>query len=75
MPSLQVKLLDSVVSLTALHHANLPKAKAEIERVAKPNAGIAISFLKQAKSFPLAKRLFSNFKEFDSEKDKVFVRQ
>ena len=64
---------DSVISLTALHHADLEKAVAEIERVSKPNAGIVISFFKRAKNFNLAKKLFSKFRKFDSEKDLIFV--
>ena len=65
---------DSVISLTALHHADLEKAVAEIERVAKPNAGIAISFFKRAKNFDIAKRLFAGFRKIDSEKDLIFVK-
>ncbi len=65
---------DCVVSLTALHHADLPKAKVEMERVAKENAGIAVSFFKRAKTFPLAKRLFKGFTEIDSEEDLIFVK-
>lgn len=65
---------DSLVSLTALHHANLGKAKAEIDRVSKKNAKIVISFFKRAKNFDEAKRLFKGFREIEEEKDIVFVR-
>ncbi|MFA4855052.1 MAG: class I SAM-dependent methyltransferase [archaeon] len=65
---------DSVVSITALHHADLAMAKKEILRVSKPNACIAISFFKRAKNFALAKKLFSPLKQFDSEKDLIFVK-
>ncbi len=65
---------DSVISLTALHHADLEQAVAEIERVSKPNAKIAISFFKRAKNFVLAKRLFEGFHKIDSEKDLIFIR-
>jgi len=65
---------DSVVSITALHHSNLVQAKAEIARIAKPGAKIAISFFKRAASFQEAKRLFSNLKQIDSEKDLIFAK-
>ena len=65
---------DSVVSLTALHHADLANAKKEIFRVARPNACIAISFFKRARNFSEAKRLFSALKQIDSEKDVIFVK-
>ncbi len=65
---------DSIISLTALHHADLEKANAEMERVAKGNAAIAVSFFKRAGNFEQAKALFKGFKEIDSEKDLVFVR-
>ncbi len=65
---------DSVISLTALHHADLEKAMAEIERVSKPNSCIAISFFKRAKNFNIAKRLFAGFRKIDSEKDLIFIR-
>ena len=64
---------DSVISLTALHHSDLKEAMAEIERVSKPNACIAISFFKRAKNFALAKNLFSKFRKIDSEKDLIFA--
>jgi len=68
------KSFDCVVSITALHHADLGKAKAELERVAKENASIAVSFFKRAQNFGPAKRLFSSFRQIDSEKDLVFAR-
>jgi ubiquinone/menaquinone biosynthesis C-methylase UbiE len=64
---------DAVVSVTALHHCGLSAAKKEIKRVAKKNAPVGISFFKRAKNFALAKRLFAEFDEIDSEKDTVFV--
>jgi len=66
---------DCIVSITALHHACLEKAKSEIERAAKKGAKIAISFFKRAKNFPEAEELFKDFKKFDSEKDMVFIKQ
>ncbi len=64
---------DSIVSVTALHHADLPRVREEIARVAKENASIALSFFKRAANFQDAKRLFSAFKKIDSEKDLLFV--
>jgi ubiquinone/menaquinone biosynthesis C-methylase UbiE len=66
---------DSVISLTALHHADLEKAWAEIERISKGDASIAVSFFKRAKNFPLARALFKGFREIDSGKDLLFVRE
>lgn len=66
---------DCVVSLTALHHADMERAREEIERVAKENAAIAVSFFKRTKAFQLAKRLFKGFTEIDSEEDLIFVKQ
>src|SRR3989344_5953345 len=43
------KTFDGIISLTALHHADLKKALKEIKRVAKKNAKIVISFLKKSK--------------------------
>ncbi|MDD5162924.1 MAG: class I SAM-dependent methyltransferase [Candidatus ainarchaeum sp.] len=67
-------IFDSVVSLTALHHSDLEIAFAEIMRVAKPNAKIAVSFLKQSKKIVLAKRLFRDFDCFEEAKDLVFAK-
>ena len=64
---------DSVISLTALHHANLKESMAEIERVSKPNASIAISFFKRGKNFNFAKTIFSKFRKINSEKDLIFA--
>lgn len=64
-----------IVSITALHHADLETANAEIGRVAKKNAKIAVSFFKRAKNFEEAKRLFSEWKQVDSEKDLIFAKQ
>ena len=66
---------DCIVSITALHHADLKKAKAEIERVSKEKATIAISFFKRAKNFPEAKRLFKGSREIEAEKDLIFVKE
>ncbi len=65
---------DSVVSLTALHHADLKQAKREIERVLKKEAVVAISFFKRAKNFSKARALFKGFREIDAGKDLLFAR-
>jgi len=65
---------DSIVSITALHHAGIEKAKSEIDRVAKPNACIALSFFKRSKKLGLAKALFKSFRQLDSEKDLIFFK-
>ena len=66
---------DCVVSLTVLHHTDLPKAIAEIERVAKPDAGIAISFFKRAKNFRQAERLFSGWRQIEAGADTIFLNK
>lgn len=66
---------DSIVSLTALHHADLEKAFSEIMRVAKPDAVIVVSFFKRAKSLCLAKKLFRDFECVDEGTDLVFIKQ
>ncbi|MBN2067949.1 MAG: methyltransferase domain-containing protein [Candidatus Diapherotrites archaeon] len=66
---------DSVISITALHHSNIEQAKPEIGRVSKENAAIAVSFFKRAANFGKARGLFKGFREIDSEKDLIFVKQ
>jgi ubiquinone/menaquinone biosynthesis C-methylase UbiE len=68
------RCFDSVVSLTALHHADLAKARAEIDRVSKPGACIAVSFFKRAKNFGEAVQLFKGFRKIDAGKDLLFAR-
>jgi len=65
---------DSVVSLTALHHADLTLAKAEIDRVSKKHAAIAVSFLKPSKKLALAKQAFKEFRQINQGKDLLFAR-
>lgn len=65
---------DSIISITALHHADLVKAKEEIARVAKQNAAIAVSFFKRARNFSQAAEIFHNFRQIDSEKDVIFIK-
>ena len=61
---------DVVVSVTALHHANLKKALKEIFRVAKKDAKIGITILKKSK---VDLGLFKDFKMIESEKDWIFI--
>ena len=65
------KTFDTVVSLTALHHANLEKAIIEIERVAKGSASIGISMLRKANR--IAKEL-EKWKTLKEEKDIIYLR-
>lgn len=70
------KTFDIIVSLTALHHAEPRKAVSEILRVAKKNAVILISILKQSPNLRIYKRLLlqSGFKDFDLGKDLEFIK-
>ncbi|MBN1941469.1 MAG: class I SAM-dependent methyltransferase [Candidatus Diapherotrites archaeon] len=63
---------DCVVSITALHHADLARAWSEIKRVAKPNARVAVSFFKRAGNIAKARELFHEFDVFEEEKDIIF---
>jgi len=71
------KTFDVVISITALHHADLTKALQEIKRVAKPNAQIALTLLKKTKDFPKRKKTmhqeFANVQEIDAKKDILFL--
>ena len=66
---------DCVVSITALHHADLERAFSEIQRVAKPNAKIGVSFFKRAANFPQAKRLFAGFECIEQKFDVIFLKK
>lgn len=68
------KSFDIIISITALHHANLTKAIKEIQRVAKPNSIIAISFLKKSKKLSEAKTLLNDYKIIEQEKDIIFIK-
>ena len=61
---------DTIISLTALHHANLAQALTEIYRVAKKDAVIGVTLPKHAKiDFTLLKA----FKKYKQEKDWIFI--
>jgi len=67
----------SVVSLTALHHADIDEALAEIKRVAKPDAVIVLTILKKSKeSSEMASKLKSELglKEIYHEKDIILIK-
>lgn len=70
-------VFGSVVSLTALHHADVGKTIKEIKRVAKPDAVLAFSILKKARDFKaIVKKLKLSFdlEEIDHEKDLILVK-
>lgn len=69
------KTFDTIISLTALHHTDLKQAIKEINRVAKNNGIIAISFLKKSKKLNQAKQLLKNYKQIEQEKDLIFIKQ
>jgi len=70
-------VFSSVVSLTALHHADIDKAIAEIRRVSRKDAVYAFTVLKKAKNVKsIVSKLISSFGllEIDEEKDIILVR-
>ncbi len=69
------KTFDIIISVTALHHTNLKQAIKEINRVAKPNSIIAISFLKKSKKLKQIKHLLKHYKQINSDKDIIFIKQ
>ncbi len=71
------RTFNSVVSLTALHHADIAKSISEIKRVAKPGAVFAFTILKKSKNFfRIVSELKSNFRleEIDQEKDLILIK-
>ncbi len=66
---------DIIISVTALHHTDITKAMQEINRVAKPNAQIAITLLNKAKNFQEINRLLTNYNKIQSKKDTIFVKK
>ena len=65
-------VFDSIVSLTALHHADIEKAFSEIQRVSGKEAKIAVSFFRRAKKLGEAKRIFRDFQSLEQAQDLVF---
>jgi ubiquinone/menaquinone biosynthesis C-methylase UbiE len=66
---------DCVVSITALHHADLHSALNEINRVLKEGGSLGLSFFKRAASSPLAQTLFSAFHRIDEKFDAIFLKK
>ncbi|MFH0936107.1 MAG: class I SAM-dependent methyltransferase, partial [Candidatus Woesearchaeota archaeon] len=64
------KIFDVIISVTALHHANLKLALKEIDRVAKKNAQISLTFLKKSKNKPNLK----NYKVIEEDKDLILFK-
>lgn len=70
------KTFDAVISVTALHHADIKKAVKEIKRVSKDNCKYAFTILKRSKKYDLIKKeLKKNFRlrEIDEERDCILV--
>ncbi len=65
---------DTIISITALHHSNLKQAIKEINRVAKPNAQIAISFLKRSKYLKEIQKLLKDYNQIEEDKDIIFIK-
>ncbi len=69
------KKFDVIISLTALHHANIEEALKEIKRVAKSDALIAVSFLKASKKLEEFRKVFKEkykTREIEEVKDMIF---
>lgn len=73
------RMFNTVISLTALHHCDLEKALREIKRVARDDATIAISFLKQSQKLQEFEQLFATIigssKKIDAEKDFIYIKR
>ena len=71
------KTFDGIISLTALHHCDLEQALAEIKRVAKPKAVLALSFLKKSaklKTFEqLLKTFFGTYEKLEVNQDFIYL--
>ena len=61
---------DTIISLTALHHTDLSKSLAEIERVKKNDAAVGITILKQAN---IDWSLLKKYRKIDGDKDWIFI--
>ena len=70
------KIFNTIISITALHHADIEKAIKEIKRVSKDNCIYAFTILKKAKNAVEIKELLKkefNLKELNEEKDYILV--
>ena len=70
------KTFNTIISITALHHADIEKAIKEIRRVSKEGCIYAFTILKKAKNAVEIKKALKkafNLKELDEEKDYILV--
>ncbi|MFH1064944.1 MAG: class I SAM-dependent methyltransferase [Nanoarchaeota archaeon] len=70
------KSFNTIISITALHHADIEKAIKEIKRVSNDNCIYAFTILKKAKNAVEIKEALKkafNLKEIDEEKDYILV--
>ena len=70
------KSFNTIISITALHHADIEKAIKEIRRVSKEGCIYAFTILKKAKNAVEIKKALKkafNLKELDEEKDYILV--
>ena len=70
------KSFNTIISITALHHADIEKAIKEIRRVSKDNCIYAFTILKKAANAIEIKKALKkafNLKELDEEKDYILV--
>ncbi|HLD15233.1 MAG TPA: class I SAM-dependent methyltransferase [Candidatus Nanoarchaeia archaeon] len=65
------EIFDGIISLTALHHADLKEALKEIKRVSKKNAKIVLSFLKKSANKP---KNLKGFNKIEEDKDIIFIK-
>lgn len=63
-------IFDTIISVTALHHADIKEALKEIKRVSKSSAQIAITMLKKSK-IPLPEE----FKKIEESKDFIYIKK
>ncbi len=65
------RTFGAIISLTALHHANMKKALKEINRIAGKNTAIGISILKRSSA--IKANLLRKWKKIEEEKDVLFI--
>lgn len=63
------KTFDTIISVTALHHANTEQALKEIKRISKSSAQIAITILKKSNI-----QLPKEFKKIEESKDFIYFK-
>ena len=71
------KTFDSIISLTVLHHCDLQQALSEIQRVAKPKAVIALTFLQKSSKLKQFERLlqtfFGKYEKLEANQDFLYL--